>query len=93
MGKVKIKRIYEPFSPGDGYRIQETGDLTPPIQWLPVTATPTFIGGWYFVRLPEPGATRFYRLKPVKPDDLLTSAAYRLWQTSERLPRAQTLGP
>ena len=50
--------------PGDGYRVEETDDLTAPIQWGPVASpVPSAVGGWYLLELPEPGNARFYRLE------------------------------
>jgi uncharacterized repeat protein (TIGR01451 family) len=48
---------------GDGYRVQETDSLTPPIVWRPVSPTPVSLDGSYSVQLPSPGGTRFYRLE------------------------------
>ncbi len=48
---------------GDGYRVQETDSLSPPIVWRPVSATPVGLSGFYSVQLTEPGSTRFYRLE------------------------------
>jgi hypothetical protein len=49
--------------PGIGYRLQETDDLTPPVQWNLVVTTPIVLDGWNFVEPPEPEGTRFYRLE------------------------------
>jgi len=49
---------------GEGYRLQQTSSLTPPIQWSDVTSpAPIGVGGMYSVELPEPAGTRFYRLE------------------------------
>ena len=47
---------------GDGYRVQETADLTPPAVWNTVATSPIGIGGLYFLDLPFLGDVRFFRL-------------------------------
>ncbi len=48
---------------GDGYVVQETESLSPPIQWHTIVATPTFVGGWYQASVPfSTTGARFYRL-------------------------------
>jgi len=45
-----------------GFALQQTTNLSPPITWLPVTNTPTLAGGQYVVTQPTTNGSRFYRL-------------------------------
>ena len=47
---------------GDGFVLQETDNLTPPVQWQTNQVQPNVVGDWYFMTVPNGGTTKFYRL-------------------------------
>jgi len=47
-----------------GFALRQTGSLTPPIQWSPVTNAPVNLNGQWVVTLPlAAGANRFFALQ------------------------------
>ena len=47
---------------GAGYRVEETGSLTPPVTWQTLPSVPLAVGGGYLLRIPVAAGARFYRL-------------------------------
>jgi len=47
---------------GDGFVLQETVSLSPPVQWQTIEATIVGEGDWHLVSVPISGTARFYRL-------------------------------
>ena len=47
---------------GIGFVVEETGSLTPPVQWQTNQVQPSAVGGWYFMTVPNAASAKFYRL-------------------------------
>ena len=48
---------------GDGFVLEETASLAPPVTWMPVLPLPANPSDPVELQLPTPGGPRFYRLR------------------------------
>jgi len=51
-----------PIIGGEGFTVQYSDSLSPPVVWNPVTAPVTIQGSWFYVEEPLTNSCRFYRL-------------------------------
>ena len=51
-----------PIIGGDGFSVQYSDSLSPPIVWKPVVAPVTVSGYWFYIEEPPTNTHRFYRL-------------------------------
>jgi hypothetical protein len=47
---------------GGSFGLEQTDNLSPPLQWTTVVSTPALTNGFYLVAIPTTNATTFYRL-------------------------------
>ncbi|MCC7373739.1 MAG: IPT/TIG domain-containing protein [Verrucomicrobiales bacterium] len=66
---IAIRRTGNAVAPGwsasaDGFSLESTSNLSPPIRWTPVNGPSEVVDGTQQVRIPTGEASRFFRLRP-----------------------------